>query len=153
MNPFKTPVYGQNQAPSANVNGANDKIVCGFVGVGGAVGGALVAWMLWWNGSGAEARDAAQLQPLPTTRPPRTRDYIIDASAALIWRNDAPQLVGDCSVRVLRGGGFGSGEDKRGTHTLAAREERIAHRLVDGGGIGALGGQPAVEGCTAFPRR
>src|SRR5262245_10802425 len=32
---LKTPVYGQNQAPSANVAGANNKIVVGFVGVGG----------------------------------------------------------------------------------------------------------------------
>ena len=40
---------------------------------------------------------AAPPQP---ARPPRARDYIIDASAALIWRNGAPQLVGDCSVRV-----------------------------------------------------
>jgi predicted dehydrogenase len=29
------PVYGQNQAPSANVKGANDKITVGFIGVGG----------------------------------------------------------------------------------------------------------------------
>ena len=35
VNQFKTPVYGQNQAPSANVAGANNRIVCGFVGVGG----------------------------------------------------------------------------------------------------------------------
>jgi len=34
--PFlRTPVYGQNQAPSANVTGANNKIVVGFIGVGG----------------------------------------------------------------------------------------------------------------------
>ena len=32
---LKSPIYGQNQAPSANVKGANDKIVVGFVGVGG----------------------------------------------------------------------------------------------------------------------
>jgi predicted dehydrogenase len=32
---FKTPVYGQNQAPSANVIGANDRIVVGHIGVGG----------------------------------------------------------------------------------------------------------------------
>jgi predicted dehydrogenase len=32
---FKTPVYGQNQAPSANVVGANDKITVGYIGVGG----------------------------------------------------------------------------------------------------------------------
>ncbi len=35
-NPFKTPVYGQNQAPApGRVIGANDRIVVGFVGVGG----------------------------------------------------------------------------------------------------------------------
>src|SRR5438093_5103186 len=35
-NPFKTPVYGQNQAPAAGrVIGANDRIVVGFIGVGG----------------------------------------------------------------------------------------------------------------------
>jgi len=39
---FKTPVYGQNQAPSANVIGANDKIVCGYIGVGGQGSGAHV---------------------------------------------------------------------------------------------------------------
>ncbi len=32
---LKTPVYGQNQAPSANVAGANDKLTVAFVGVGG----------------------------------------------------------------------------------------------------------------------
>lgn len=32
---FTTPVYGQNQAPSANVVGANDKLVIGVVGLGG----------------------------------------------------------------------------------------------------------------------
>ncbi|MBM3846138.1 MAG: Gfo/Idh/MocA family oxidoreductase, partial [Verrucomicrobia bacterium] len=36
VNVFKTPVYGQNQAPSSGrVIGANDRIVVGFVGVGG----------------------------------------------------------------------------------------------------------------------
>lgn len=36
VNVFKTPVYGQNQAPSTGrVIGANDRIVVGFVGVGG----------------------------------------------------------------------------------------------------------------------
>lgn len=35
-NLFKTPVYGQNQAPSSGrVIGANDRIVVGFIGVGG----------------------------------------------------------------------------------------------------------------------
>lgn len=32
---IKVPVYGQNQAPSANVAGANNKLVVGFIGVGG----------------------------------------------------------------------------------------------------------------------
>lgn len=31
----RTPVYGQNSAPSANVKGANEKVVVGYVGVGG----------------------------------------------------------------------------------------------------------------------
>lgn len=36
VNPFKTPVYGQNQAPApGRVIGANDRIVVGFIGVGG----------------------------------------------------------------------------------------------------------------------
>ncbi|MBX3734098.1 MAG: Gfo/Idh/MocA family oxidoreductase [Verrucomicrobiae bacterium] len=39
---FKTPVYGQNQAPSANVVGANNRIVCGYIGVGGQGAGAHV---------------------------------------------------------------------------------------------------------------
>ena len=34
-NLLRTPVYGQNQAPSANVTGANNKITVGFIGVGG----------------------------------------------------------------------------------------------------------------------
>src|SRR5215510_7790264 len=35
-NPFKTPVYGQNQAPSpGRVIGANDRIAVAYVGVGG----------------------------------------------------------------------------------------------------------------------
>ncbi|MEW6303902.1 MAG: Gfo/Idh/MocA family oxidoreductase [Verrucomicrobiota bacterium] len=32
---LKTPVYGQSSAPSVNVQGANEKLVIGFVGVGG----------------------------------------------------------------------------------------------------------------------
>lgn len=32
---IKTPVYGQNQAPSANVGGANNRLAVGFIGVGG----------------------------------------------------------------------------------------------------------------------
>ena len=32
---MKTPVYGQNQAPSAGVTGANNRLVVGFIGVGG----------------------------------------------------------------------------------------------------------------------
>ena len=32
---LKTPVYGQNQAPSANVAGANNRITIGHIGVGG----------------------------------------------------------------------------------------------------------------------
>lgn len=31
---LRTPVYGQNQAPSANVIGANDKLAVGYIGVG-----------------------------------------------------------------------------------------------------------------------
>jgi predicted dehydrogenase len=35
-NPFKTPVYGANQAPSpGRVIGANDRIVVGYIGIGG----------------------------------------------------------------------------------------------------------------------
>src|SRR5436305_6990161 len=35
-NPFKTPVYGQNQAPSpGRVIGANDRLVVAHIGVGG----------------------------------------------------------------------------------------------------------------------
>ena len=39
---LRTPVYGQNQAPSVNVTGANERLVLGFVGVGGQGGGAHV---------------------------------------------------------------------------------------------------------------
>jgi predicted dehydrogenase len=35
---LKTPVYGQNQAPSANVTGANNKIAVAVVGVGFGIG-------------------------------------------------------------------------------------------------------------------
>jgi predicted dehydrogenase len=35
---LKTPVYGQNQAPSANVTGANNRIAIGVVGVGFGIG-------------------------------------------------------------------------------------------------------------------
>src|SRR5947207_3082053 len=35
-NPFKTPVYGQNSAPSpGRVIGANDRIAVGYIGIGG----------------------------------------------------------------------------------------------------------------------
>jgi predicted dehydrogenase len=35
---FKTPVYGQNQAPSANVTGANNRIAVGVIGIGFGIG-------------------------------------------------------------------------------------------------------------------
>lgn len=39
VNRFKTPVYGQNQAPSpGRVIGANDRIVVGFIGIGPNIG-------------------------------------------------------------------------------------------------------------------
>lgn len=34
-NLIKTPIYGQNQAPSANVTGANNRLTVGYIGVGG----------------------------------------------------------------------------------------------------------------------
>src|SRR5437899_7479309 len=39
---LKTPVYGQNQAPSAGVTGANNRLVLGFMGVGNQGYGAHV---------------------------------------------------------------------------------------------------------------
>jgi predicted dehydrogenase len=39
VNPFKTPVYGQNQAPApGRVIGANDRIVVGLIGIGRGIG-------------------------------------------------------------------------------------------------------------------
>jgi predicted dehydrogenase len=35
---IKTPVYGQNQAPSANVTGANNRIAVGVIGIGFGIG-------------------------------------------------------------------------------------------------------------------
>src|SRR5512146_2687619 len=35
---LRTPVYGQNQAPSAGVKGANDRIAVAVVGVGFGIG-------------------------------------------------------------------------------------------------------------------
>jgi cytosine/adenosine deaminase-related metal-dependent hydrolase len=58
------------------------------------------------------ALEAQPSQP-PRARPPRTRDYLIDASAALVWRDGAPRLIGDCSVRV------------RGDEIVEVREGRI----------------------------
>ena len=42
---FKTPVYGQSQAPSANVTGANSRITVGYIGVGKQGFGAHVSIM------------------------------------------------------------------------------------------------------------
>ena len=42
---LKTPIYGADKAPSVNVQGANDRIVVGFVGVGGRGFGAHVRQM------------------------------------------------------------------------------------------------------------
>ena len=42
---LKVPVYGAGQAPSANVKGANEKIVVGYVGDGGRGFGAHVRQM------------------------------------------------------------------------------------------------------------
>ena len=39
---LKTPIYGQNQAPSAGVTGANNRIGLGFIGVGNQGYGAHV---------------------------------------------------------------------------------------------------------------
>ena len=53
---FKIPVYGAEQAPSANVKGANEKIVVGYIGVGGRGFGAHVRQMR----QNAEANNIAQ---------------------------------------------------------------------------------------------
>ena len=53
---LKVPVYGAGQAPSANVKGANEKIVVGYVGVGGRGFGAHVRQMR----QNAEANNIAQ---------------------------------------------------------------------------------------------
>lgn len=71
--------------------------------------GAVGALPLLGVSAGLQAQPA---QP-PGIRPPRSRDYIIDASAALVWRNGAPQVVGECSVRV------------RGNDIVEIREGRI----------------------------
>ena len=42
---LKTPIYGADKAPSANVQGVNDRIVVGFIGVGGRGFGAHVRQM------------------------------------------------------------------------------------------------------------
>jgi len=62
---------------------------------------------------GLPAALEAQPPQVPRPRPPRTRDYIIEASAALVWRDGAPHLVGDCSARV------------RGNEIVEVREGRI----------------------------
>ena len=41
--------------------------------------------------------------------------------------------------------GLGRGQQQRGAHPFAAGEERVAHGLVDGGGLGLLGRQEFVE--------
>ena len=56
---------------------------------------------------------AQPAQPPRAVRPPRTRDYIIDASAALVRRNNVPTLIGECSVRV------------RGNDIVDVREGRL----------------------------
>ena len=53
-------------------------------------------------------------QPPRTARPPRTRDYVVEASAALVYRNGAPQLIENASVRV------------RDNEIVEVREGRIA---------------------------
>lgn len=73
-----------------------------------------------------EAQAGSPRRP-PRARLPRTRDYIIDASAALIWRDGAPQLVGDCSVRV------------RGHDIVEVREGRIPSRSGNTPRINARG--------------
>ena len=54
------------------------------------------------------------VQPPRTARPPRTRDYVVEASAALVYRNGAPQLIENASVRV------------RDNEIVEVREGRIA---------------------------
>ena len=58
-------------------------------------------------------RELTAQQP-PAARPPKARDYIVEASAALVWHNGAPQLLRDASVRV------------RGNDIVEVREGRIA---------------------------
>ena len=61
---LKVPVYGAGQAPSANVKGANEKIVVGYVGVGGRGFGAHVRQMR----QNAEANNICLLYTSPSPR-------------------------------------------------------------------------------------
>jgi len=57
---------------------------------------------------------SAPEQPPRSLRPPRGRDYVIEATAALVFRDGAPVVMRDVSVRV------------RGNDIVEVREGRIA---------------------------
>ena len=48
---------------------------------------------------GLPTSDGAPQPPRPA-RPPRTRDYVVEASAALVYRQGSPQVIENASVRV-----------------------------------------------------
>jgi len=72
-NLFKTPVYGQNQAPSVGAAGANNKIVVGHIGVGGQ-GMAHVRSMKKYAGDYNLAQVATC--DVSKTRQQESKDYI-----------------------------------------------------------------------------
>jgi predicted dehydrogenase len=113
---LKTPVYGQNQAPSVNVRGANNKIVLGYIGTGkqGMYHLKLIKPQLAkWNVSVAAVSDvyqkhldgAVQLMELPAASGYRDHRRLIerkDLDAIVITAVD--NWHGPCTLEGLDAG-------------------------------------------------
>ena len=79
------------------------------------------------------------------------RQIVVDERVGVDALDGARQRQG---VGFASAAGCRRGEAKRGAHPLAAGEERIAHRLVDGRGPGFVAGQEFIErGVDGFGAR
>ncbi len=61
-----------------------------------------------------------------------------------VWISSIAHAVG-ITASIVAADGLRAGDDEHGPEALAAREDAVAHRLVDGLGRARLGGQEPVE--------
>ena len=160
---LKVPVYGANRAPSVNVKGANDRIVIGFVGVGGRGFGAHVRQMR----QHAEGNNIAQAAvcDVSTHRANHAKKFVSDNSEdkveaytdyrKVLERKDIDAVLiatGVYKTRDLQGPGSGAEGIVRAIDYLTASNRKSFGDTVEefeSGRLNAAGKKVVVIGSGA----